>query len=391
MSGPDATVWLNALLSVLQWVQHGVLTLWHALGLTGDVHGQPAWPWDVRIAAETLRIDLGQARQLGLTLIAVALALPAVLLAAVVRRWRPVLLGAAAGLLVVAPWPSAVVLSSAVPTSFHVSPTAFSLASITHGARVYNTACVSCHGVDGRGEGPLAAALTRWPPTVVGPLLGRRADGELFWHIANGMRDEHGAATMPAFANHLSDTDIWAALDYMKVLAASGGVRAGGWAVPIAMPALSVRCGDTSPQPLAAWRNGQRVRVIAVAGDATSASRIPLEDPRFQTLLITPDGTLPPPTRSFQARCVAVGPDAWAVFAAIAGEPPQTFAGTQLLADRNGWLRARGEPGTAWSDADFLCTSAARGATASTAGGLDALIARMDAEPVRYVKGGFIH
>ena len=389
MSGPDATVWLNALLSVLQWVQHGVLTLWHALGLTGDVHGQPAWPWDVRIAAETLRIDLGQARQLGLTLIAVALALPAVLLAAVVRRWRPVLLGAAAGLLVVAPWPSAVVLSSAVPTSFHVSPTAFSLASITHGARVYNTACVSCHGADGRGEGPLAASLTRWPPTVVGPLLGRRADGELFWHIANGMRDERGAATMPAFANRLSDTDIWAALDYMKVLAASGGVRAGGWPLPVAIPALSVRCSGASPQPLAAWRNGQRVRVVAI--DAASANPIPLEDPRFQTLLITPDGTLPLPTRSFQAHCVAASPDAWAVFAAIAGEPPQAFAGTQLLADRNGWLRARGEPGTTWSDADFLCTSAARETTAATAGGLDAVIARMDAEPVRYIKGGFIH
>jgi len=389
MSGPPPTVWLNALLGFLQWTQHGVLALWHALGLTGDVHGQPAWPWDVRIAGETLLIDLGQARQLGLTLIAVALALLAAFIALVVRRWRAVSFGVAAGLLVVAPWPSTVVLSPAVPTSFHASPTAFSLASIAQGMRVYNGACVNCHGADGRGEGPLAATLNRWPPTVVGPLLGRRADGELFWHIAHGMRDTQGAATMPAFAHRLNNADIWAALDYMKVLAASGGVRAGGWPLPVAIPALSVRCGDAPPESLAAWRNGQRVRVVAL--DAASASQIPLEDPRFQTLLITPSGTLPTPTRAFQARCVVASPDAWAVFAAIAGAIPQTFSGTQLLADRNGWLRARGEPGTTWSDADFLCTAASRETAASNAGGLDALIARMDAEPVRYVKGGFIH
>lgn len=389
MSGPSPTVWLNALLGFLQWSQHGVLTLLHTLGLTGDVHGQPAWPWDVRIAGETLLIDLGQARQLGLTLIAVTLALLAALIAVLVRRWRAVSFGVAAGLLVVAPWPSAVVLSTAVPTAFHTSPTAFSLASIAQGTRVYNTACASCHGADGRGEGPLAATLTRWPPTVVGPLLGRHADGELFWHIAHGMRDAAGVTTMPAFSKRLSDADIWATLDYMKVLAASGGVRAGGWPLPVAIPALSVRCGEAPPQPFATWRNGQRVRVVAI--DAASVNRIPLEDPRFQTLLITPDGTLPSPTRSFQARCVAASPDAWTVFAAIAGDTPQAFSGTQLLADRNGWLRARGEPGTTWSDADFLCTSAARETAASNANGLDSLIARMDAEPVRYVKGGFIH
>ncbi|ENZ75924.1 MULTISPECIES: cytochrome c [Ralstonia] len=388
MSGPEATVWLNALLGFLQWAQHGVLVLLHTLGLTGEVHGQPAWPWDVRIAGETLLIDLGQARQLGLTLIALMLALVAVVIAVLVRRWRPLSSGVAAGLLVVAPWPSAVVLAPAVPTSFHVSPTAFSVTSITQGTRIYNAACASCHGADGRGEGPLAATLTRWPPTVVGPLLGRHADGELFWHIAHGMQDTQGASTMPAFAGRLGDADIWAVLDAMKVLAASGGVRAGGWPLPVALPALSVRCGDAPSQTLAAWRNGQRVRVVAV--DAASRAGIPLEDPRFQTLLITPDGTLPPPTRAFQARCVAAGADAWSVFAAIAGAAPQAFSGTQLLADRNGWLRARGAPGTTWSDADFLCTSAARG-TARTTSGLDSLIARMDAEPVRYVKGGFIH
>jgi|GEM_PF-4458536 len=39
MSGPEPTVWLNALLGFLQWAQHGVLVLLHTLGLAGEVHG----------------------------------------------------------------------------------------------------------------------------------------------------------------------------------------------------------------------------------------------------------------------------------------------------------------------------------------------------------------
>jgi hypothetical protein len=73
------------------------------------------------------------------------------------------------------------------------------------------------------------------------------------------------------------------------------------------------------------------------------------------------------------------------------------LAGTQLIADRDGWLRVRGEPGKAgWSDDDLVCrseraTAAPGQGAAFLTDGLGALIARMDAEPVRFVKGGFIH
>ncbi|MDT4889844.1 hypothetical protein FQZ97_1266010 [compost metagenome] len=87
---------------------------------------------------------------------------------------------------------------------------------------------------------------------------------------------------------------------------------------------------------------------------------------------------------------------AWEALALIAGT--DQLAGTQLIADRDGWLRARGAPGKAgWSDDDLLCRSErapaawGQGAAALPADGLGALIARMDAQPVRFVKGGFIH
>ncbi|SPC14553.1 c-type cytochrome [Cupriavidus taiwanensis] len=391
MSGPPPQAWLNALLVLIEALQRGLLALWHALGLTGDSHGQPAWPWTWRVAGETLLIDLGLARQLGLTLCALAVAVLAVALALAWRRRRGVLLAAGALALVAAPWPSVSLLFvPAAPTSFHTSPARFSVDTIALGARVYAQHCAACHGTDGRGEGPLAASLAVWPPTLAGPLLARRADGELFWHVLAGMRDRHGQPTMPAFRDRLGDGEAWAVIDYMKALSAGSG-SAGNWPVPLQLPEMAVRCADAAPVALSAWRGGQRVRLMAVDG----ASALPFEDPRFLTVLVTPDGRPPAQVPSFRAGCTAASAHAWQAVAAISGQAPARLAGTQLLADRAGWLRARGTPGRAWSDADLVCVSgpAAGSQRASSPGadGLTALLLRMDDEPVRFVKGGFVH
>jgi mono/diheme cytochrome c family protein len=389
MSGPPPQAWLNALLVLIEKLQLGLLSLWHALGLSGDSHGQPAWPWAWRVAGETLLIDLGLARQVGLSLCAIAFAVLAVAIALAWRRHRGVLLAAAALALVAAPWPSAsLLLGPAVPTSFHASPARFSVDAIALGGRVYAQHCVSCHGADGRGEGPLAASLAQWPPTLVSPLLARRADGELFWHVLAGMRDRHGQPTMPAFRDALGDREAWAVIDYMKALSAGSGAE-GNWPVPLRLPEMVIRCADAAPLAVSQWRGDQRVRLVAVDG----AASLPLEDPRFLTVLVTPDGRPPAPVPRFRAGCTATSPQAWQAVAAIAGASPSRLAGTQLLADRAGWLRARGTPGRQWSDADLVCVSGpgAGTQTMAAADGLTALLLRMEAEPVRFVKGGFIH
>lgn len=394
MNGLPPQEWLNALLVLLQGAQLALLRLWHALGLTGESHGQPAWPWARRIAGETLLIDLGLARQLTWSVCAIAFALVAVFIALAWRSRRVSWLAAALAALVLAPWPSsAVLLVPAMPTSFHESPTHFSVDAIAHGERIYTRHCVACHGTDGRGEGPLAPTLTRWPPTIVSPLLARRADGEMFWHLLHGMRDAAGAQTMPAFGGRLNDEDAWAVLDYLKTLAAgSGAIVYGSWPVPLRLPDVAVRCGAEALRLLSTWRGNQRVRVVAFDGRPP----LPLEDPRFLTLLVTPDGNGPASVPRFRAGCVAASPAAWGVFARIAGASPERFAGAELLVDRSGWLRARGGSGRgAWSDADLLCTSGqaeqGRRASVSAPDGLTALLLRMEAEPVRFVKGGFVH
>jgi hypothetical protein len=93
--------------------------------------------------------------------------------------------------------------------------------------------------------------------------------------VRHGTRDAHGATSMPGFAATLGPADTWAVLDYLKALSAGSGARAeGAWPVPVPLPALDVRCGDAAPQPLARWRDGQRVRIVALAAGATPLARI---------------------------------------------------------------------------------------------------------------------
>ncbi len=70
---------------------------------------------------------------------------------------------------------------------------------------------------------------------------------------------------------------------------------------------------------------------------------------------------------------------------------------SQWLTDRQGWLRARNGRGTAaWSDDDLLCKSPTADQPAATLAvtpedQLTRIIRTMDAEPVRFVKGGREH
>lgn len=390
--------WINLLLVSLQSLQDGFLHLLAALGLAQTSHGQPAWPFARRLSGDVLLIDRSVARQL---LSALGFSLAAVLsciVALLWRRGRILMLLTTVVLLFFTPWPDSKLLSApAEPTSFHVSASGFSATAIVHGQQVYAQHCASCHAVDGKGDTPLALSLPLSPPNLAGGLLWRRADGELFWKIAYGMRGRHGETTMPGFTRQLNDADVWSVIDFMKANAAGASIREiGVWDQPVALPSVTADCAGTSRQSVAQW-HGQRTRVILAS--AQQPQRFPLDDPRLRSLILT-TGPLARPTSQPGApaiECMARSTEAWQALSIITGIDTDKLAGTQLLIDRDGWLRARklpGESNSNWSESDILCRApASMKDTASSANGngLDNLIAAMDAEPVRFVKGGFVH
>jgi mono/diheme cytochrome c family protein len=406
----DWNACINVVLNLMQGAQHALLHVLSALGLTQDVDGQPGWPFATRLSGAVMLIDRGVARALLLALATSGLALLLVVLGLLsTRRWRLAAWGMAVALAWLAPWPEPSLLTgTATPTSFHDSPTGFADTSIVRGERLYTQQCASCHGADGRGDTPLGLSLATAPPNLAGPLLWRRADGDLLWAV------RHGKGAMPAFAQ-LSPADAWALIDFMKANAAGVSLRETGiWQQPVRLPALRVACLRAAQNGTTQWP-GQRVRVVLAQAGAAA----PLEDPRMQSLLLDPShlvATTDAPGLP-TVDCRNTDRDAWRALEIITGTPAAQMAGMQLIADRDGWLRARksaSDLAAGWSDADMLCRSpvatqntdqeksglvSGAAAGVNTAGdakdvaqqGLERLIAAMDAEPVRFIKGGFVH
>lgn len=394
----DWNVVTNLMLHTMQAAQRGLLHIIAALGLSHSADGQPAWPFAQRLSGEVMLIDRTVARALFTALVWSVLALLTAIIALTWRRGRIPLLAVALVIVWFTPWPdSHLLLSPATPASFHTSTTGFSAAAIVRGELIYTQQCISCHGADGRGNTPQGLALQVAPPNLASGLLWRKADGDVFWHI------RHGKGGMPAFAR-LSEDDAWALIDYMKANAAGNSIKAiGSWSQPIALPAMPLDCASGRADATPQWR-GQRVRLVLAdkPGDT-----LPLEDPRLHSAVVGAAVPIKDSAGQPAIDCRVASGDAWESLAIITGVAAQQLDGTQLIADRDGWLRARKAPGTSgsgWSDEDMLCRSplpASANATATGGAqqqggeknqqGLDKLIAIMDAEPVRFVKGGFVH
>lgn len=382
---------LNGVLEALYAAQLLLRDAWHALGLSGEVAQQPAWPFARRLAAERLLLEPGHARRVVVTLACVAgsvlLLLTALLLAALRRRriWRLGALAAAAALLVFAPWPaSALLWAPAVPTSLHRAPEAFSAQGIVHGQAVFAQHCAQCHGADARGEGPLAGQLAQWPPDLAGGLLWKRLEGELFWRIRNGLRDARsGAETMPG-SPALSDQEIWSVLDFLQARASGRMLRdMGAWERPVRLPASMLACRHGGRRSSDSLR-GQRLQLVL---PSPGVQALPQEDPRWVTVVL---GSAP---LDAEAECLAEERALLPAIALLLGVTPEEAPGHSLFVDKGGWLRARSVPGQAgWSEDDLICrTGATPTADAPAAPGVEGLLRRMDADRMRLVRAGYPH
>lgn len=95
-----------------------------------------------------------------------------------------------------------------------------SYAQASKGMNLYNDNCMGCHGVDGRGTGPLAKSLEHAPADLTNHFhtAAGKGDQYLYWRISEGGTvapfDAMNSA-MPAFKGMLSMSQRWSILTYI--------------------------------------------------------------------------------------------------------------------------------------------------------------------------------
>ncbi|RWM11931.1 MAG: cytochrome c [Mesorhizobium sp.] len=83
---------------------------------------------------------------------------------------------------------------------------------MSNGEQEYLNSCAVCHGVDGKGDGPLADALRKRPADLT--TLTSRNGGEFpYWRVyatidGRGMIPEHGEREMPVWGDQFLPDDV---------------------------------------------------------------------------------------------------------------------------------------------------------------------------------------
>ena len=132
---------------------------------------------------------------------------------------RPPALRFGAGLLPAALFVICAVVSLLNPTSAtntQANPIAPNAESVAAGQALFSNYCVPCHGVFGKGDGPLGLTLNPRPADLTFHAIpGVHTDAQLFEWVSNGFP----GSRMPAFKGRLSDTDRWNLVNYIRTMA----------------------------------------------------------------------------------------------------------------------------------------------------------------------------
>ncbi len=101
-----------------------------------------------------------------------------------------------------------------------VNPLQATSGNLNKGHTLFKRYCTACHGVGGRGDGPMAQQWSRLPKDLTHPdRQARLTDGEIFWKMSAGHRlgaDE----IMPAVGYKIGVDDRWRLVLYVRSLVA---------------------------------------------------------------------------------------------------------------------------------------------------------------------------
>jgi len=127
-----------------------------------------------------------------------------------VGHWAPVAALCVVGAVVY--YQTAVASLGSGPTN----PIAPNTDSVNAGHALFVANCVPCHGLTGKGDGPVGLTLNPRPADLtLHAVPGVHTDGALWNWITNG----YPGSVMPAFKSVLSDNDRWNLVNYVRTLA----------------------------------------------------------------------------------------------------------------------------------------------------------------------------
>ncbi|HEY2634906.1 MAG TPA: c-type cytochrome, partial [Steroidobacteraceae bacterium] len=175
-------------------------------------------------------------------------------------------------------------------------------ADVEVGHEVYTQKCEICHAYDGGGKTEIGSGQYPRPPDLRGADVQRMSDGELYYHLKNGIRH----TGMPAWT--LPDRKLWqlsaylrnlprvAALSPQAAAAMATGTGTGTAAeLPVAGTAHyvgSAACKDCHTEIYARWKKTRMANVV--------------QDPHAHPEAIIPDFSKPDPLLTFGKDDVAL-------------------------------------------------------------------------------------
>lgn len=91
--------------------------------------------------------------------------------------------------------------------------------AIAAGEEIFQTNCASCHGEQGRGDGPAAQGLDPAPASLADQaMMHDLTDGFLFWRVTEGGLMEPFNSAMPAWGDILTEDERWQVISYIRTL-----------------------------------------------------------------------------------------------------------------------------------------------------------------------------
>jgi len=337
-----------------------ILAIVGVLGTTPPAaHQQPRWPLSFRIDDSVFAAP--ELRPNALLMILAVIALVCAVAAATSRRglrWpAAAICGACA---IVFAWAARPAVIAAFPTTYYASPNGFTVGSIARGKDLFATYCAGCHGDTGRGDGPDAKTLDVKPPDLTAEHMYAHRDGDLFWWIGHGIGD-----AMPGFEPPLDETARWNLIDFIR--ANADGVRLSQAEPDLTnaypAPAFSAECPDGSTVSNEDLHD-RFVRIVVIAPEEPPPTT---RNEDVATVLVP----LAPDAAVSGTGCVARDRDPATAFAVYRGADAGDGAGTQLLIDPDGRLRALWYPGREpdWNDADTFDSVVEEISNTAAAGG----------------------